>query len=71
MNDLGLEVNVAASTLQQASLSGLIGNFAAASGTLFGGLDDLCLLAEKFGNHLSSNLINAENRLVLNCLEIG
>ncbi|MGA1104548.1 MAG: hypothetical protein ACO3T7_13055 [Pseudomonadales bacterium] len=52
-------------------MRGLVDNLTATSGALFGGLDELCLLAEKFGNDISSNLINAENRLVLNGLQIG
>jgi hypothetical protein len=64
-------MDVATSALQGAGLGGLVGNFTPASGTFFGWLDDLCLLAEKFGNDVSSNLINAENRLLLNRLEIG
>lgn len=71
MNDLGFEMDVAASALQGAGLDRLVANFTAASRTMFGWLDDLCLLTEKFGNHISSNLINAENRLLLNRLKIG
>jgi hypothetical protein len=71
MNDIRSEPDVTTSALQEPRLRGLVDNLTATSGTLFGGLDELCLLAEKFGNDISSDLINAENRLVLNGLQIG
>ena len=71
MNDIGFEMDVATSALQRAGLGRLVANFTAAFGALFWWLDDLCLLAKKLGNHLSSNLIHAEDRLLLNRLEIS
>ena len=71
MNDIGFEMDVATSALQRAGLGGLVANLTAAFGALFWWFDNLCLLDEKLGNSLSSNLIHAEDRLRLNRLEIG
>ena len=71
MNGLGLERNLATPALQAAALSGLLTHFTAALGTVFRWFDEFRLLAEQFGNHISRDLIHAQDRLFFNRFEIG
>ena len=64
-------MDVATSALHRAALGGLLAELAAAFGALFCRLDNLCLLAKKFGNHIARDLVNADNRLLLDRFEIG
>jgi hypothetical protein len=71
MNNLGLEMDLAALALQRAGLSRLWADLAAAAGAALRRFDQPRLLAEKLRNHLARDLIEVDDRRSLDLVETG